>query len=57
MSRPQKMPLQRCFLLGNASRGVEDAAPYKRKLSFFDKLRPAPRRAPVRVSEGINLCL
>ena len=38
MSRPQKMSLQRCFLLGNASRGVEDAAPYKRKLRFFDKL-------------------
>ena len=38
MSRPQKMPLQRCFLLGKASRGVEDAAPYKCKFGFFDKL-------------------
>ena len=38
MSRPQKVALQRCFLFGNASRGVEDAAPYKRELRFFDKL-------------------
>ena len=41
MSRPQKVALLRCFLLGNASRGVEDAAPYKRKLRFFDKLMPS----------------
>ena len=47
MSRPQKVSLQRCFLFGNAPRGVEDAAPYKCKYRFFDKLkvrRPEGRR-------------
>ena len=39
MSRPQKVALQRGFLSGNAQRGVEDAAPYKCKYRFFDKLR------------------
>ena len=39
MSRPQKVALQRCFLFGSVQRGVEDAAPYKCKLRFFDKLR------------------
>ena len=31
MSRPQKVPLQRCFLFGSVPRGVGDAAPYKHK--------------------------
>ena len=39
MSRPQKVALQRCFLFGSVPRGVEDAAPYIRKLRFFDTLR------------------
>ena len=39
MSRPQKVALQQCLLYGNALRGVEDAAPYKRKYGFFDKLQ------------------
>ena len=38
MSRPQKAALQRCFLFGSLTRGVEDAAPYKRELRFFDTL-------------------
>ena len=42
MSRPQKVALQRCFLFGSVQRGVEDAAPYKCKLRFFDKLNTAP---------------
>ena len=42
MSRPQKVALQRCFLFGNAPRGVEDAAPYKRKMMFFDTLTKMP---------------
>ena len=56
MSRPQKVALQRCFLFGSVQRGVEDAAPYKRKLRFFDKLTfPARLRreffcAAVRIS-------
>ena len=41
MSRPQKVALQQCFLFGNAPRGVEDAAPYKRKMRFFDTLSHA----------------
>ena len=45
MSRPQKVDLQRCFLHGNVPRGVEDAAPYKWKCRFFDKLSgPSLRR-------------
>ena len=43
MSRPKKVALQRCFLLGSVPRGVEDAAPYKCKCGFFDKLT-APAR-------------
>ena len=39
MSRPQKVALQRCFLFGSAPRGVEDAAPYKWKCRFFNKLK------------------
>ena len=47
MSRPQKVALQRCFLFGNAPRGVEDAAPYKRKMRFFDTLSiPGSLREP-----------
>ena len=38
MSRPRKAALQRCLLYGNVPRGVEDAAPYKCKCRFFDKL-------------------
>ena len=41
MSRPKKVSLQRCFLQDGAPRGVEDAAPYKRELRFFDTLSPA----------------
>ena len=40
MSRPKNVALQRCFLFGSVPRGVEDAAPYSCKCSFFDKLRP-----------------
>ena len=43
MPRPQKVALQRCFLFGSVPRGVEDAAPYKCKCRFFDKLM-RPRR-------------
>ena len=39
MSRPQKVDLQRCFLHGNVPRGVEDDAPYKREMRFFDTLK------------------
>ena len=45
MSRPQKVALQRGFLFGSVPRGVEDAAPYKCKYKFFDKLKNCP---PVR---------
>ena len=38
MSRPQKAALQRCLLYGNVPRGVEDAAPYKCEMKFFDTL-------------------
>ena len=38
MSRPQKVALQRRFLHGNVPRGVEDAAPYKCEMKFFDTL-------------------
>ena len=38
MSRPRKAALQRCLLYGNVLRDVEDAAPYKCKCRFFDKL-------------------
>ena len=41
MPRPQKVALQRCLLYSSVLRGVEDAAPYKRKLRFFDKLSHA----------------
>ena len=41
LPRPRKVTLQRCFLFGNAPRGVEDAAPYKRKMRFFDTLSHA----------------
>ena len=48
MSRPKKVALLRCFLFGNAPRGVEDAAPYKCKYRFFDKLKDT-RRGPAGV--------
>ena len=38
MSCPRKAALQRCLLYGNVLRDVEDAAPYKCKCRFFDKL-------------------
>ena len=49
MSRPQKVALQRCFLFGSEQWGVEDAAPYKCKCRFINKLgvhivRPNPCR-------------
>ena len=42
-SRPRKVALQRCLLYGNALRGVEDAAPYKCKYRFFNKLQRVSR--------------
>ena len=56
MSRPKKVALQRCLLFGNAPRGVEDAAPYNRKLWFFDNLRCLPHGAgtSARLSKKVN---
>ena len=48
MSRPQKVALQRCFLLGSVPRGVEDAAPYKREMRFFDTLTKIAALRPAR---------
>ena len=44
MSRPQKVALQRRFLHGNVPRGVEDAAPYKCEMRFFDTLNAPQKR-------------
>ena len=45
--RPKAYYAITMFLFGGVPRGVEDAAPYKRKMKFFDTLRAALRGGPL----------